>query len=93
MRKIRIALADHLMMEVAAEVYGAWAAHPFATGWRVSHVPSGRGLQDLADGLERHEAMFIARTLAERVPTPDIGQPDSDDHYLILSTVGEALEP
>lgn len=76
MKKQTIML-DHgtLKVETKAYVFGEWAAHPVmsyrigASGWRISHAPTGIGTWNLCDELDRGDAIRIARELSNRVPS------------------------
>lgn len=53
-----------------AHVFGQWAAHPShdGPGWRVTHVPSGLGTQQIADNLHEVTALTIAESLSRHLP-------------------------
>ncbi len=101
--KISIALENGLKIEVGAKVYGQWAAHhsPHIVSrddWRVTHVPSGLGIQRCADGMSKDDALRVAKALSTHVPELGINDlqtrvPDLDPDLgrIIEATIAEAL--
>jgi hypothetical protein len=77
---------------VRAMVFGDWCVHDSANffSFRVSHVPSGKALAVLGDGLELWDAVRIARALDERLPTgvvQDWTDPDDPEAWVIAEVV------
>lgn len=95
---------DHgnLKVQTKAYVFGEWAAHrnPDGEGWRVSHVPSGHAVRQLA---RKGDAVVAAVALSERIPqlrlTPvaerKAHEPrfalSESDAQLILATIKEEI--
>lgn len=94
-------------VDVEAHVFGDWAVHlvPFAIrdsesdGWRVSHIPTGRSIESLADDLDLADAIAIAKALHARAPRDfwhdereiEKSPVDGDARWIIPAIVGEAL--
>lgn len=107
MRRERIILACGSRTVVCdALVFGDWAAHrsPHLRGlpsWRVTHVPSGCDIANVADGLSRRIAVKVARSLGERMPRLpyrklQLAQPPvlrRPLNYIAHAIIAEAMHP
>lgn len=92
-------------VSVLAEVDGEWAIHPVygLSGYRITHVPTGMHLGQVADGLEIEDALRVLRRLAAARAAVEIeSHVVSLDRpverrvvgvHALVSLVAEALDP
>lgn len=105
--KTIVVSCGRIRLLVPATVFGDWAAHVSlhlgddcgTDRWRVTHVPSGCDIANLADGLSRRDALSVACALGERLPSLKIRRlavtsprMDPEIAEIARAIVGEALD-
>lgn len=91
MQRITCMCTEGRRIEVDAEAFGEWAAHPGIDGddlslrfdwWVVTHIPSERTIVSSVGHLTEEEAIELASALGERVPPGIVPPMPTDDSFM-----------